>query len=249
MSYNSASVAGKLFLFFDDALKQFGDTDIWWRGQASSGKDQTLIPSIYRRKDGEFDEQNFTNTFRRRALSRHSKCPQSGDNTGWLFLMQHYGLPTRLLDWSESILVATYFSVNSKPNEPGVLWALAPFSLNENQFDKRMIFEPDGVPVQPFFKHAFMPEAKKYLKIAAILPKEIDPRLMAQFSVFTIHGYNKPLESLPDREKFLMKFEIPVEFKRDLKQFLWDIGIREANIFPDLEHLAKEMYKGEYTFG
>jgi hypothetical protein len=69
--------------------------------------------------------------------------------------MQHYRLPTRLLDWSESILLATYFAVNDKPDKPGVLWALSPFVLNEDQFWKKQIFNPDGSTTLQLIKPAF----------------------------------------------------------------------------------------------
>ena len=51
--------------------------------------------------------------FRARAHLRHHTCPDYFDYFGWLSLMRHYGLPTRLLDWSESPLVAAYFAMVS----------------------------------------------------------------------------------------------------------------------------------------
>ena len=246
MSYSATKTAEDLLPFLDSAVEHFGCSDIWWRGQANSSSDWSLLPSIFRRKDPAIIEQDFANRFRRKAISRHPQCPPFYDNTGWLFMMQHYRLPTRLLDWSESLLIATFFAVTEEIEKPGALWALSPFSLNQDQFAKRCIFEPDGDTLKPLIMHAFKERAPGSEKIAAVSSKEVDLRVMVQLSVFTIHGSDKPLESLPNHEKFLMKFEIPSESKKRLKQMLWDLGVRKSNIFPDLENLAKEMSEAEY---
>lgn len=55
-----------------------------------------------------------------------------------LSLMQHYEVPTRLLDWSESIWVATYFACASSPGKNAELWF----------FDESLLdVTPDEVPI------------------------------------------------------------------------------------------------------
>ena len=61
---------------------------------------------------------------------RHEPTPLGHDLPGWLFLAQHHGLPTRLLDWTESPLVAAFFAVLADFEHDGALWALQPFRLH-----------------------------------------------------------------------------------------------------------------------
>ncbi|MBK7244370.1 MAG: GNAT family N-acetyltransferase [Saprospiraceae bacterium] len=92
---------------------------IWFRGHSRS-EEYKLLPSIFRQdKDAKkhYRESALFNSFK---LYNPSYNETHKDNLAWLTLMQHYDLPTRLLDWTENILIALYFAVkdsDSKTNE------------------------------------------------------------------------------------------------------------------------------------
>src|SRR5208337_1741833 len=65
-------------------------------------------------------------------------APESIRNSPWncYFLMRHYGAPTRLLDWTESVLIAAYFAVACQQRgRSAAIWMLDPYTLNEQNED------------------------------------------------------------------------------------------------------------------
>jgi hypothetical protein len=94
------------------ALRMWG---YWFRGVSKPYND--LTPGAFREPHGGFQgsfESTYLDEFRRIAPSLSDNLPQRDEYLEWLFLAQHHGLPTRLLDWTESPLIALYFAVEKK---------------------------------------------------------------------------------------------------------------------------------------
>lgn len=213
--------------------------EIWWRGH--SLEDWKLVPGVYRRSAEAGHERNLAVRFFSGAHSRHARCPPEGQWDSWLFLMQHFQLPTRLLDWTGSALVAAYFAVTENPDRPGAIWAFSPVIFNEKHVGQRGILTPGHAKATQLFAAPFRTTAPQSEDIVAVIPREIDFRMLVQSSAFTIHGSQTALEDLGRGDQFLVKFRVPAAAKRVIQEQLSRFGFRESYLFPDLEHLSKEL--------
>lgn len=217
----------------------------WFRGQKESV--WGLLPHV-KRGYTRLQERFLTNLFYTRARTRYSNCPHDLDYGGWLALMQHYGLPTRLLDWTDSPLVAAYFAtkysfdmgrIDQLPD--AAIWALEPHRLNEAQ-GYEPVFPPlNARSLRPLVRPAIKGEDYSEIKVLAASPLETDLRMLAQQGAFTVHVTDDPLEKLPGCDEWLKKIVIPAASIPRIAFELDVLGIRIADMFPDLHHLAIEI--------
>ena len=159
------------------ASEKFGsELGFWWRGHGQEA--WSLVAPVHREKRSDRYEKNIAIRFYNRALTRHSRCPAADDFPGWLSFMQHYGLPTRLLDWSESALTAAFFITNNpkRDNEPGALWVLQPSLLNEAEGMSNAMMAPAAKDVRQLYRFPFRDDVDEVDRIAATLVSEQDIR-------------------------------------------------------------------------
>ncbi len=235
----------------------------WFRGQ--SKEYNNLTPKVFRpeyqtdakkifKPKFEFDT---VENFKRYAPSIIRNIPSSNDNLSWLLIMQHHSFPTRLLDWSENILVALFFAIIDSPNENGEIWSMLPWKLNENsgfwglplpehpllRFLSNEPFHNVNDNLVKEYKLKEVPE-----KPIAFLPNVFLPRISSQMSAFTIHP--KPfdrnsIEELIQDENYLTRYIVPKDLKLEFEKKLSYLGISYRTLFPDLEGLAKDFKRNE----
>jgi hypothetical protein len=220
----------------------------WFRGHARAEWD--LLPSVRRGYTRE-QERYLSNEFFVRAKLRHPNCPPDEDFAGWLSLMQHYGLPTRLLDWTRSPLVAAFFATESCRRQPDAapaadacIWALAPGLLNVQQGYMNYLY-----PINAYAFGGLLKQARKENrregditdKVAAAMAVETDMRMLMQQGAFTIHASEQPLNHMDGCGEWLRKYLIPAD---RLARMAWELeilGFRLGDLFPDLANLATEL--------
>lgn len=224
----------------------------WFRGVGDSH--HKLLPGLYRSLEGraKLADDELRSEFSRRALPLIAGRPPE-DDWDWYFLMQHYRAPTRLLDWTDSALVALYFALTSwEPSrseghqpKPAV-WALNPWTLNAYHEE----YGPVGTDWEILAD--YLPPAYDGRSGIPQYPIAVDPtltaqRMLVQHSHFTLHGRDGRSLDEMDAELGLEQNLVKVVIEADeddidyLKQALTWLGITETTIFPDLEGLAREL--------
>lgn len=223
----------------------------WFRGHPEPYGN--LTPSVYRTPPttvrGGYREYWLTERFRLRAGSIHDKVPTWDDHLRWLLLMQHHRLPTRLLDWTESILVALYFAVQGPADKAGEVWCTRPDKLNN--LSGYYLHSADQPVVRYLAAQPFMDQGKLEClareircipenPIAFIPPMEF-PRMSAQSSRFTIHPHpaaDNTIEKLLSGSREIIRYEVPGDCKLPLVRNLTALGLTAETLFRSLDAMS-----------
>jgi hypothetical protein len=241
----------------------------WFRG---IGKEcYPLVPRIYRAEKEIGWKYNANEAVDMRAEFERRAKPFIKQNLPYsvgeyLHLMQHYGFPTRLLDWTEGALIALYFAIRIPRNDKTpCIWMLNPSWLNyvndvtikneETGEDKSLVLYTDYNAVEEFpadsvIKEYYLNEHKLADLPVAAFPPHIDPRIVAQKSVFTIHGrlqngFDVLFNKYPEAQICMLRISPDQERIKNMIDELARLGMTETTIFPDLEGLSREI-QAEY---
>lgn len=217
----------------------------WFRGHADV--EYKLAPSALRY--GTIDERARALglvTDMKRFLGMKLNLPRAVDNSlGWIQVAQHYGVPTRLLDWTQNAAVALFFACYEKPDLDGLVVSLNPIELNQAvnpRLPRILDAERDAAIIQPYLRLGGRISSRGKHTIA-LNPTWNTERIALQHGCFTLHGSRSEL----DRKQASSLSYVPIlrEHKESLLNELERVGIGEMFIFPEPEHVCSYLRRKE----
>ena len=204
---------------------------IYYRGQSNCN--YKLVPSLSHKLDGYTEDFENYIAFEKDIIKRtkleYPDIFRDNNSIDELALMQHYGLPTRMMDVTENPLVALYFAC-----------------INNKNYNGEVFIFNAGLNAEIYTSYDEV-EMKKHNKIAFVRAKTFSNRQRAQQGLFmwfpdeALKGIEKNVEKNPVISKIIT---IPAENKGMLLDDLKMVGISSKSLFPDnIDFCCKELVK------
>ncbi|MBO7406889.1 MAG: FRG domain-containing protein [Clostridia bacterium] len=200
-----------------------------------------------------------------RAFTKYASIEDPALNDSvWrqMIIGQHHGLPTRLMDWTRSPLIALHFATTEEnfdkmDRRDSVVWRIDMRDVNRNLPEKyRRALEEN---------HAFVFSVDSLMQVAdnldtydadmgagamaSIEPPSVDQRIINQYSFFSIVP-----NGMTDIEDFLdkcttrtVRFVIRKEIRWDVRDLLDQLNINERILYPGLDGLSKSLARHYYV--
>jgi hypothetical protein len=199
-----------------------------FRGQSDN---KSLLPTICREKPN-FDtteiEKKMLADFKRRSPLLITKAFES--DWEWLIYAQHFGMKTRLLDWTSNPLVALWFACQNQ------------YSMQKSSYLYILSCDDD---LQVDLSKNQSPFDSSLTKI--LRPTLNNERIVAQSGWFTAHKYSNKvkrfvtLETNSAIKTNLTQIEIPANIKKNILNKLSMFGVNSRTIFPDVNGLSMHL--------
>ena len=214
-----------------------GQADIKWQ----------FLPGLFREKKYYDNEGRICSEVERQFPEEFKGLSQMDK----VIKLQHYGAPTRLLDFTGNPLVALYFACSTEIDRDGVVCAhnMPVFSSDSPymMLYQNIIFDPSFDSVGTVNGEKI--DMRNMNTTAGIMPYINNQRMRNQDGYFAFFGYNgafrqfnsTPLDPQMNDIFLIAQITIPKEEKKHLLKDLSTLGIKKSFLFPELENQIKSI--------